>query len=132
MSELVRSSWAAQALAEFHDHPNALEEGTNTQGLRKTLHEEEHEELIVELEKAADGRADLWQIARELADVVYVAYGSAWAFGIDLDEALAEVHDAAMRKMNAGCRRADGKIVKPPGFKPPDMSRAIARARVRP
>jgi predicted HAD superfamily Cof-like phosphohydrolase len=115
-------------LAQFHRHPNALVEGTNTQALRRTLHEEEHAELMEELERAADGAAHLPQIARELADVVYVAYGTAWAFGIDLDAALEEVHRAAMDKMRAGLRREDGKILKPPGFVPPDMSRAVRRA----
>lgn len=123
-----QGSDAARMLAEFHAHPNALGEGTNTQALRRTLHEEEHEELMVELEFAACGKADPGKIARELADVVYVAYGTAWAFGIDLDAALREVHRAAMDKMNAGRRRGDGKILKPPGFIPPDMTEAVRRA----
>lgn len=116
-------------LREFHEHPNALPETTNTMELRATLHEEEHNELMHELEAPLRGEVyDFAQIARELADVVYVAYGSAWAFGIDLDAALEEIHRAAMDKMRAGVRRADGKILKPPGFVPPDMSAAIAGA----
>lgn len=118
-------SAARRMLAEFHDHPNALGEGTNTQALRRTLHQEEHDELMHELQMAAEGTPDLGQIARELADVLYVTYGTAWAFGIDLDAALAEVHRAAMDKMNAGLRRDDGKILKPPGFVPPDMTAAV-------
>lgn len=125
----MNTSDAAIMLDEFHSHPNSLAEGTNTQALRLTLHEEEHEELVSELAYAAEGRANLAQIARELADVVYVAYGSAWAFGIDLDAALAEGHRAAMDKMRAGLRREDGKILKPPGFVPPDMSLAIRNSK---
>ena len=30
-----------------------------------------------------------------------------------------------MDKMRAGIRRADGKIMKPPGFDPPDMAGAL-------
>lgn len=123
-----RRSPAAIMLEQFHRHPNALGEGTNTQALRRTLHQEEHDELIYELDEAAAGRADLGQIARELADVVYIAYGTALAFDIDLDAALREVHRAAMDKMDAGLRRADGKILKPPGFVAPDMTAAIAHA----
>lgn len=115
---------AARMLAEFHDHPNALVEGTNTQALRVVLHEEEHAELIAELERVPPDPA---KIARELADVVYVSYGTAWAHGIDLDAALAEIHRAAMDKMRVGVRRADGKILKPPGFVPPDMTAAVSR-----
>lgn len=121
-------SEAARMLAEFHEHPNALSEGTNTQALRRTLHEEEHAELMAELDLAAQGEANLVQIAREIADVLYVTYGTAWAFGIDADAALCEVHRAAMDKMAAGVRRADGKIMKPPGFIPSDMSEAIRGA----
>jgi NTP pyrophosphatase (non-canonical NTP hydrolase) len=123
-------SAATAMLAEFHEHPNALGEGTNTQALRRTLHEEEHQELMHELRHDERGEPPyLEQIARECADVLYVTYGTAWAYGIDLDAALAEVHRAAMDKMNAGLRREDGKILKPPGFRPPDMSAAVPTAR---
>lgn len=118
-------------LAEFHAHPNSLGEGTNTQALRRTLHEEEHAELMFELNAAAGNRGDLKQVAREIADVLYVTYGTAWAFGIDADAAFREVHRAAMDKMRAGLRRADGKIAKPPGFVPPDMSEAVRNAELR-
>jgi predicted HAD superfamily Cof-like phosphohydrolase len=132
-------SFAARALAEFHEHPNALPETTNTQALRRTLHEEEHDEMIEALIIAEHAGAStpeaqriaLGMVARELADVVYVAYGTAWAFGIDLDAALAEIHRCAMVKMDAGLRREDGKILKPPGFVPPDMTAAIANAELR-
>jgi NTP pyrophosphatase (non-canonical NTP hydrolase) len=134
--DAIRAHRSTRTPAQWSEADRALysvlPETTNTQGLRETLHREEHRELVHELEQAAVGNADLGQIARELADVVYVAYGSAWAFGIDLDAALAEVHRAAMDKMNAGVRRADGKILKPPGFVPPDMSKAIAQASAEP
>jgi predicted HAD superfamily Cof-like phosphohydrolase len=125
-------SFAVRALAEFHAHPNSLHEGTNTQALRRTLHDEENAELMVELDAAATGAGDLAKIAREIADVLYITYGTAWAFGIDADAAFAEVHRAAMDKMRVGLRRADGKIQKPPGFVPPDMTEAIQGARLEP
>jgi NTP pyrophosphatase (non-canonical NTP hydrolase) len=113
-----RSSTASQALAAFHaalgDEP-----GRGGTHLRMTLHNEEHAELIEAL-----AEYDLAHIARELADVVYVAYGTAHAFAIDLDAALEEVHRANMSKAN-GPRRGDGKLLKPPGFRPPDMGRAV-------
>jgi predicted HAD superfamily Cof-like phosphohydrolase len=107
---------------EFQTHPNALDE-MNYPALRRTLIEEEHEELLDALDSA-----DPAQIARELADLVYLAYGTAWVKGLDLDAALDEIHRAAMQKMAAGVRRADGKIVKPPGFIAPDMTLAVAGA----
>lgn len=131
MSRDYWPSYAVSALRQFHSHPNSLNEDTNGQDLRRTLHEEEHDELMHELDAAARGHGDLAQIAREIGDVLYVTYGTAWAFGIDADAAFAEVHRAAMDKMNAGVRRADGKIVKPPGFRPPDMTEAIRNAKLR-
>lgn len=116
-------SEAARLIAEFHGHPNA-EHADNDQ-LRLTLHEEEHAELVTELQYVIDGQPNRWQIARELADVVYVAYGTALAHGIDLDAALVEIHRAAMDKMDANVRRADGKVIKHPGFFPPDMTEAL-------
>lgn len=106
-------------LDEFHTHPNALAE-TNHPGLRQTLIEEETEELLEAL-----GLNDRYKIARECADVLYVVYGTGWVFDLDLNAALREIHRAAMDKMRAGIRRADGKIMKPPGFVPPDMTAAV-------
>ena len=120
-----RVSEAARMLNEFHTHPNSIGGGTNGLALRRTLTEEEGQELLDELDRVPPDRA---KIARELADVVYVAYGTAWAYGIDLDIAVREVHRAAMDKMRVGVRRADGKTMKPPGFVPPDMSAAITGA----
>jgi len=71
---------------------------------------------------------DRAHIARELADVVYIAYGTAHAFAIDLDAAVTEVHRAAMSKLvgpGLPIVREDGKVLKPPGFAPPDMTEAL-------
>lgn len=124
-------------LRQFHallgDEP-----GRGNAQLRITLHGEEHAELIEALyalhyshvfgrsgPTRDGGRREA--LARELADVVYVAYGTAHAFGIDLDVALAEIHRAAMSKLDPATMRVrdDGKVLKPEGFVPPDMSRAI-------
>jgi predicted HAD superfamily Cof-like phosphohydrolase len=110
-----------EALLEFHSHPNSiLDDQTNGIPLRKTLVREETKELIEALDEG-----DVAHIAREMADVLYVVYGTAIVYGIDLDAAFEEVHRAAMDKMEAGLRREDGKIMKPPGFIPPDMTDAI-------
>lgn len=105
-------------LAEFHQavsHPD-----TDALWLRGTLHQEEHQEL-----QEALAAGDRHAIARELADVVYVAFGTAYVYGIDLGAALREVHRANMTKAVAGQRRGDGKVLKPPGFRPPDMTEAV-------
>jgi NTP pyrophosphatase (non-canonical NTP hydrolase) len=161
----------AEMLAEFHDTLGD-ERGRGNAALRLTLHEEEHRELGDELGEwelppggsyphrvaFTDEKVDRAKLARELADVVYVAYGTAHAFGIDLEVALTEVHRAAMSKLDPPCSRCvegmthdlydgepvtercgdcggtgkgepvvrrDGKVLKPAGFIPPDMSEAI-------
>lgn len=123
-------SRAAEMLSEFHAavaHPD-----TDLCWLRDTLHEEENKELceaLAELDAAKTDTA-LWiaqkHVAKELADVVYVAYGTAHGLGIHLDVALERVHESNMAKAG-GPRRADGKVLKPPGWQPPDLSEAVAR-----
>ncbi len=116
-----RDSGHAVMLAEFHQafaHPD-----TNALWLRPTLHDEEHAELLEALESG-----DRERIARELADVLYIAYGTAHVYGIDLDAAFAAVHDANMSKLDDDgkpIRRADGKVLKGPNFRAPDMTRAV-------
>jgi predicted HAD superfamily Cof-like phosphohydrolase len=117
-------------LAEFHDaiaHPD-----TDMLWLRRTLHDEEHDELVEALDalhQAPEPTSDhLAAIARELADIVYIAYGTAHGFNIDLDMALQEIHQANMQKAH-GPRRPDGKALKPDGFIPPDMTASIREAR---
>jgi predicted HAD superfamily Cof-like phosphohydrolase len=117
-------SGAARSLAEFRRvfaHP-----ATDALWFRSTLHDEEHAELVEALESG-----DRAAIARELADVVYVAYGAAGAYGIDLDAALTAVHRANMAKAPGGVvrRRADGKLLKPDGWLAPDMGAAIKAGR---
>lgn len=68
------------------------------------------------------------QIAKELADVVYVAYGAACSLGIDLDEAVRLVHESNMSKLDVDglpiCDD-DGKVLKGPNYRPPVMTSAL-------
>lgn len=91
--------------------------------LRLALIEEEFTEL-----KSATADRDLTEIADALADLVYVVYGTAVAYGIDLSPVLEEVHRSNMTKVRRDgtiLRRADGKILKPVTFDPPDISRVL-------
>lgn len=54
-----------------------------------------------------------------LCDLLYVIFGAAVTMGIDLEPFYAEVHRANMTKGGGGVR-ADGKILKPAGWQPPD------------
>lgn len=95
--------------------------------LRETLLEEEFNEV-----EEAMREGDVEHVAKELADLVYVAYGAALEWGIDLDAVLAVVHESNMAKVRdgAGLRmRADGKVAKPEGWREPDVAGTLARQR---
>ncbi|MEU6452092.1 MazG nucleotide pyrophosphohydrolase domain-containing protein [Streptomyces sp. NPDC046979] len=70
------------------------------------------------------------RLAHELADVVYVAYGTALVHGIDLDEVIAEIHRSNMTKLGPDgsvSRRADGKVLKGDHYEAPDVSAVLRR-----
>ncbi|MER6473337.1 MazG nucleotide pyrophosphohydrolase domain-containing protein [Streptomyces collinus] len=86
------------------------------------------EEAAEVAEVSVDGPLD--RLAHELADVVYVAYGTALVHGIDLDEVIAEIHRANMSKLGPGgevARRADGKVLKGEHYRAPDVSAVLRR-----
>ncbi len=93
--------------------------------LRLALIEEEVGELA-----GAARAGDLIGVADALADIVYVAYGTAHVYGIDLDAVLDEVHASNMTKLGADgrpIRRADGKVLKGPDYRPPDIAAVLDR-----
>ncbi|MBW8700400.1 Phosphoribosyl-ATP pyrophosphatase [Streptomyces sp. MBT84] len=85
------------------------------------------EEAAEVAEVAVTGPLD--RLAHELADLVYVAYGTALVHGIDLDAVIAEIHRANMTKIGPDgtvSRRADGKVLKGDHYRAPDVT-AILR-----
>lgn len=87
--------------------------------------------LREEVDEFADAteRRDVVDIADALADIVYVAYGSAVTYGIDLDAVIREVHRANMSKLDLNGRpvmREDGKVMKSSRYTPPDIPLVLA------
>lgn len=77
-------------------------------------------ESVIEAGRAA--------VAKELADAVIALHGTAITMGIDLDEAVRLVHASNMSKRGADGSpiiRADGKVMKGPNYREPDMSSAL-------
>ena len=71
------------------------------------------------------GRNHQEHALKELADLVYVCYQYAENMGWFLDEALNRVHESNMSKLGEDGKpiyREDGKVLKGPGYKPPDLS----------
>ena len=89
--------------------------GEATQILRNRLIQEEFEEF-----QEAMQSKDLPAMAKELADLLYVVYGTAVSLGIDLEPVFKEVHRSNMSKVG-GYKREDGKWVKPPTYSPASL-----------
>ena len=89
--------------------------------LRRRLIMEEAEEVSDELTLFLTGQGQASALAKELADLLYVVYGTAHTFGIDIERVFAEVHRSNMSKMPAVVR-GDGKVLKGPRYTPPDLS----------
>jgi predicted HAD superfamily Cof-like phosphohydrolase len=93
--------------------------------LHVELIREEVDELV-----AAVAAHDLVEIADALADILYVTYEAAVAFGIPIEEVLEAVHRANLGKVGpAGetVTRDDGKVVAPPDWRPPEVAAILAR-----
>ena len=113
---------AQQMVHEFHEqfeihvaaHPTVMDEATRK--LRIALIQEEFNELI----EALDTK-NLSGVAKELADLLYVVYGTAVSCGIDMKPVFREVHRSNMSKVG-GYKREDGKWVKPPTYSPAEIS----------
>lgn len=93
--------------------------------LRSELLREECEETRHALETG-----DLVGLADGLADLIYVALGTAVQFGISMPEVWNEVQRSNMTKVGPGgmvIRRADGKILKPQTFSPANIAGVLKR-----
>ena len=84
--------------------------------------------IYEEFDEFCDAEFGTEEELKELADLVYVCYQYAAAFGYDLDEALRRVHSSNMSKLGEDGKpiyRADGKVLKGPNYKAPDLSDLI-------
>jgi predicted HAD superfamily Cof-like phosphohydrolase len=94
--------------------------GEATQTLRNRLIQEEFEEF-----QEAMQSKNLSAMAKELADLLYVVYGTAVSLGIDMEPVFKEVHRSNMSKIG-GYKREDGKWVKPPTYSPASLDAIIS------
>lgn len=102
---------------------------------RIALITEEFEETIAALKEVdnnwhtLDGwpeyKASKEHLAKELADLLYVVYGTADEFKIPLAQVFETVHNSNMSKVwddGTVHRNEYGKVLKPPTYSPPDLS----------
>ena len=95
-----------------------------TRELRIRLLGEEFEEYLV-----AEKEDNFIEVADALADLIYIACGTAASYGIPLDKVFEEVHRSNMAKLVDGkpLKREDGKVIKPEGWTPPDIEGVIKK-----
>lgn len=86
-----------------------------------------HRLLIEEYGETMDAMmaGDLPEIADGLADLIYVAIGTAVSYGIDLRRVWEAVQRSNMAKLGGGTDPG-GKHRKPPGWTPPDIAGVLA------
>lgn len=72
-----------------------------------------------------DASRDVVETADAIGDLVYVLYGMALECGIPLAEVLAEIQSSNLSKLEADGQpilREDGKVLKGPGYRRPDVA----------
>jgi predicted HAD superfamily Cof-like phosphohydrolase len=108
---------ADQKVSNFPVLPSESE-----RNLRINLLEEEFKEYM-----HAETIDDIVEIADALADMIYIICGTAASYGIPLDKVFDEVHKSNMKKFVNGkaTKRSDGKILKPEGWKAPNIKQYL-------
>lgn len=131
-----------EKVREFHevfgmkDPEEIVIPGDKIQRLRFALILEELKELVEEfgykftwdLEKVEDKDIIIGNVAKEMADLLYVVYGAAANFGIPIDDVFEEVHSSNLSKLDDNGKpifRDDGKIMKSHNYRPADVERVL-------
>lgn len=111
-----------ELVRQFHQAAGALDPGVPTQPppervlLRVKLLREEFREVMEAMDCGK-----LLEIAKELADLLVVTYGTAVEYGLPMNEIFLEVHRSNMTKIG-GPERPDGKLLKGENYRPPDLT----------
>lgn len=115
-------------VAEFHDRvglpvgERPTWPGDTTHRVRVALIEEE----LAEFRNAGEAE-NLLELADALGDLLYVIYGAAVTYGIDLEPIFKEIHRSNMSKGGTcpSCR-ADGKVSKGEHYEPPRIAKVLS------
>lgn len=122
--ETVQDKVTAMCTAFGQDvHHELHEPSAKVRGLRIALLTEEYKEYL-----NAEQARDIVEIADALGDMTVIIYGTAAAYGINLDRVVAEIHRSNMTKLDADgnvIRNEIGKVVKPDTYEPPQLAELI-------
>ena len=110
------------AKAVINDRPTVIDE--DIKKLRIDLIDEEFTEL-----KEAMGLDSIVDIADALGDLLYVIFGTAISYGINMEPIFNEIQRSNMTKFpNGKVLRSDtGKILKPDTFEEPELAKEILK-----
>ncbi len=123
----MKKSFLSNQAKEFrskYEIKNSQSRGTRTYQTNLIV-EEFKEFLEAESHLYRDNPTVTAEALKELADLVYVCYQYAENMNWFLDEALNRVHESNMSKLGEDGKpiyREDGKVLKGPNYKPPDLS----------
>ncbi len=123
----MKTTFLSQQAKEFRSKYGLRNSGDRpTRAVQHALIVEEFKEFLeAEGMLFMHGRNHQEHALKELADLVYVCYQYAENMGWFLDEALNRVHVSNMSKLDKDGKpiyRDDGKVLKGPDYKPPDLS----------
>ena len=123
----MKTTFLSQQAKEFRSKYGLKNSGDRpTRAVQHKLIVEEFKEFVEgEGMLFMHGRTHQEHALKELADLVYVCYQYAENMGWFLDEALNRVHISNMSKLDKDGKpiyREDGKVLKGPDYKPPDLS----------
>jgi predicted HAD superfamily Cof-like phosphohydrolase len=119
-------------VADFHsafDLPMASQPTTSVPDELRQLRVDLLVEEVREFAEATDAK-DIIGLADALADILYVTYGAAVTYGIDLDAVVREVHRSNMSKLDENGQpvlREDGKVLKSARYTRPDVVTVLGK-----
>ena len=123
----MKKTYISEQAKEFRTKYNLKNSADRqTRAVQHTIIVEEFKEFLqAEGMLFMHGRNHQEEALKELADLVYVCYQYAENMGWFLDEALNRVHLSNLSKLGEDGKpilRDDGKVLKGPNYKPPDLS----------
>lgn len=118
--------WHTKFEVPFRTEPDPFDDSDENLALLR-LRTRLMQEEVKEWNEAAQYNCDVPERAKELADILYVVFGTIITEGLqnDIERVFDEVHKSNLSKLDENgkpIRRADGKVLKGPNYKEPDLS----------
>jgi hypothetical protein len=118
--------WHQKFEVPFRTQPDPYDDSDETMALYR-LRARIMKEEVKEWELEATYNAPIENRAKELADILYTVFGTIITEGLQdyIERAFDAVHQSNMSKLDENgkpFKRADGKVLKGPKYKEPDLS----------